>query len=207
MKVKILNKTKSNNTEVVIKDEIFGIDPKEDVILRVLKWQLANRQQGSHKVKSRSEVKSTTAKMYRQKGGGRARHGASSVVQFRGGGVVHGPVPRSHSQKLPKKIRILGLKSALSEKAKNNNILIFNIEKISKKTSEIVKIFSKEGMSKVLLVCGQNDKQDDLNLAIRNVPLVDMINQIGLNVYDVVKKDHILFTEEGLKEFEDRLSK
>ena len=207
MKVKILNKTKSNNTEVVIKDEIFGIDPKEDVILRVLKWQLANRQQGSHKVKSRSEVKSTTAKMYRQKGGGRARHGASSVVQFRGGGVVHGPVPRSHSQKLPKKIRILGLKSALSEKAKNNNILIFNIEKISKKTSEIVKIFSKEGISKILLVFGKNDKQDDLNLAIRNVPLVDTINQIGLNVYDVVKKDHILFTEEGLKEFEDRLSK
>ena len=207
MKVKTLNKTKSNNTEVVIKDEIFGIEPKKDAILRVLNWQLAKRQQGSHKVKSRSEVKSTTAKMYRQKGGGRARHGAASVVQFRGGGVVHGPVSRSHSHKLPKKIRILGLKSALSEKAKNNNILIFSIEKISKKTSEIVKIFSKEGMSKVLLVFGKNDKQDDLNLAIRNVPLVDMINQIGLNVYDVVKKDHILFTEEGLKEFEDRLSK
>ena len=207
MKVKTLNKSKSNNTEVVIKDEIFGIDPKKDVILRVLNWQLAKRQQGNHKVKSRSEVKSTTAKMYRQKGGGRARHGAASVVQFRGGGVVHGPVPRSHSHKLPKKIRILGLKSALSEKAKNNNILIFNIEKISKKTSEIVKIFSKEGMSKILLVFGKNDKQDDLNLAIRNVPLVDTINQIGLNVYDVVKKDHILFTEEGLKEFEDRLSK
>ena len=206
MKVKTLNKTKSNNTEVVIKDEIFGIDPKKDVILRVLNWQLAKRQQGSHKVKSRSEVKSTTAKMYRQKGGGRARHGAASVVQFRGGGVVHGPVSRSHSHNLPKKIRILGLKSALSEKAKNNNILIFSIEKISKKTSEIVKIFSKEGMSKVLLVFGKNDKQDDLNLAIRNVPLVDTINQIGLNVYDVVKKDHILFTEEGLKEFEDRLS-
>ena len=207
MKVKTLNKAKSNNSEVVIKDEIFGIDPKKDIILRVLNWQLAKRQQGNHKVKSRSEVKSTTAKMYRQKGGGRARHGAASVVQFRGGGVVHGPVPRSHSHKLPKKIRILGLKSALSEKAKNNNILIFNIEKISKKTSEIVKIFSKEGMSKILLVFGKNDKQDDLNLAIRNVPLVDTINQIGLNVYDVVKKDHILFTEEGLKEFEDRLSK
>ena len=207
MKVKTLNKTKSNNTEVVIKDDIFGIDPKKDVILRVLNWQLAKRQQGSHKVKSRSEVKSTTAKMYRQKGGGRARHGAASVVQFRGGGVVHGPVSRSHSHKLPKKIRILGLKSALSEKAKNNNILIFNIEKISKKTSEIVKIFSKEGISKVLLVFGKNDKQGDLNLAIRNVPLVDTINQIGLNVYDVVKKDQILFTEEGLKEFEDRLSK
>ena len=108
---------------------------------------------------------------------------------------------------LPKKIRVLGLKSALSQKAKNNNVLIFNIDKISKKTSEIVKTFSKEGIHKVLLVFGKDDKQDDLNLAIRNVPLADTINQIGLNVYDVLKKDHILFTEQGLKEFEDRLSK
>ena len=207
MKVKSLNKTKSDNSDFIIKDEIFGIVPNENVILRVLNWQLAKKQQGKHKVKSRSEVKSTTAKMYRQKGGGRARHGASSVVQFRGGGVVHGPVPRSHSHKLPKKIRVLGLKSALSQKAKNNNILIFNIDKISKRTSEIVKIFSKEGIKKVLLVFGKDDKLDDLNLAIRNVPLAESINQIGLNVYDILKMDHILFTEQGLKEFEDRLSK
>ena len=207
MKVKTLNKTKSDSTEVVIKDEIFDIDPNENAILRVLNWQLAKKQQGNHKVKSRSEVKSTTAKMYRQKGGGRARHGASSVVQFRGGGVVHGPVQRSHAHKLPKKIRVLGLKSALSQKAKNNNVLIFNIDKISKKTSEIVKIFSKEGIKKVLLVLGKDDKQDELILAIRNIPLADTINQVGLNVYDVLKKDHILFTKQALKEFEDRLSK
>ena len=207
MKVKTLNKTKSNDSEIIIKNEIFGINPNEDVILRVLNWQLAKRQQGNHKVKSRSEVKSTTAKMYRQKGGGRARHGASSVVQFRGGGVVHGPVSRSHSHKLPKKIRILGLKSALSQKARNNNVMIFNVDKISKRTSEIVKVFTKEGIKKVLLVFGKDDKQDDLNLAIRNVPLADTINQLGLNVYDVLIKDQILFTEKGLKEFEDRLSK
>ena len=207
MQVKSLNKSKSKNSDFIIKDEIFGIEPNKNVILRVVNWQLSKRQQGNHKVKSRSEVKSTTAKMYRQKGGGRARHGAASVVQFRGGGVVHGPLPRSHSHKLPKKIRLLGLKSALSQKAKNNNILIFNIEKISKKTSEIVKIFSQEGLRKVLLVFGKNDKQDDLSLAIRNIPLADAINQVGLNVYDVLKKDHILFTKEGLKELEDRLSK
>lgn len=207
MKVKSLNKSKSKNSDFTIKDEIFGIEPNKNVILRVVNWQLSKRQQGNHKVKSRSEVKSTTAKMYRQKGGGRARHGAASVVQFRGGGVVHGPLPRSHSHKLPKKIRLLGLKSALSQKAKNNNILIFNIEKISKKTSEFVKTFSQEGLKKVLLVFGKNDKQDDLSLAIRNIPLADAINQVGLNVYDVLKKDHILFTKEGLKELEDRLSK
>ena len=143
MRVKSLNKSKSKNSDFTIKDEIFGIEPNKNVILRVVNWQLSKRQQGNHKVKSRSEVKSTTAKMYRQKGGGRARHGAASVVQFRGGGVVHGPLPRSHSHKLPKKIRLLGLKSALSQKAKNNNILIFDIEKISNKTSEIVKTFFK----------------------------------------------------------------
>ena len=207
MKVKTLNKAKSNDADTSIKDDIFGIDPRDDAISRVLNWQLAKRQQGNHKVKSRSEVKSTTAKMYRQKGGGRARHGAASVVQFRGGGVVHGPVTRSHSHKLPKKVRVLGLKSVLSQKAKSNNILIFNVEKITNKTSEIIKIFSKEGLKNVLLVFGKDDKMDDLNLAIRNVPLADIINQVGLNVYDVLKKGHILFTEKGLKEFEDRLSK
>ncbi len=205
MKVKTLNKTKSNNSDITVKDEIFGINPNENAILRVLNWQLAKRQQGNHKVKSRSEVKSTTAKMSRQKGGGRARHGAPSVVQFRGGGVVHGPLTRSHSHKLPKKIRILGLKSALSQKAKNDNILVFNLEKISNKTSEIIKIFTTKGLKKVLLVFGKKDKQDNLKLALSNVPLADAINQIGLNVYDVLKKDHILFTEEGLKEFEDRI--
>ena len=205
MKVKVLNKSKSNSSDFNIKDEIFGIDPNEGVILRVLKWQLAKKQQGSHKVKSRSEVKSTTAKMYRQKGGGRARHGPPSVVQFRGGGVVHGQVPRSHSHKLPKKIRVLGLKSALSKKAKDNSIMIFNLEKIKFKTSEISKILISEGKKKVLFVVGNNDKSEDLKLAIRNIPLSDLINQIGLNVYDILKKDQILFTEHGLKEFQDRL--
>ena len=205
MKVKTLNKTKSNNSDSIIKDEIFGIVPNEGVILRVLNWQLAKKQQGNHKVKSRSEVKSTTAKCTDKKGG-RARPVLHQLFNFE---VVccSGPVPRSHSHNLPKKIRILGLKSVLSQKAKDNNILIFNIEKITKKTSEIVKIFSKEGLKKFLIVFGSDDKKDDLNLAIRNVPLADMINQIGLNVYDILKKDHILFTEKGLKEFEDRLSK
>ena len=98
---------------------MFGVAPRGDIVARVVKWQLAKRRAGTHKVKSRSEVSATTAKMFKQKGTGRARHGASSVVQFRGGGVVHGPIPRSHAYKLPKKIRDLGLKSALSKKAKN----------------------------------------------------------------------------------------
>ncbi len=205
MKVKILNKADSNSKEFTIRDDIFAINPNEKAILRVLNWQLAKKQQGTHKVKSRSEVKSSTAKIYRQKGGGRARHGAPSVVQFRGGGVVHGPVSRSHSHKLPKKIRKLGLKSVLSQKAKDDNIMIINVEKIKNKTSDLVKILSGQKNKKVLVVVGNNDKYKNLNLAIRNIPLTDLINQIGLNVYDVLNKDHILFTEHGLSEFQSRL--
>ena len=118
LKVKTINILKNKGTDFDIKDDIFDIDPRVDIISRVVRWQLTKKRSGNHKVKSRSEIRSTNAKIYRQKGTGRARHGPSSVVQFRGGGVVHGPVVREHSHKLPKKIRVLGLKSALSLKAK-----------------------------------------------------------------------------------------
>ena len=106
MKLKSLNIFKSKEKDFNVSDGIFDIEPRKDIIARVVRWQLAKKRSGNHKVKSRSEVKSTTAKIYRQKGTGRARHGPSSVVQFRGGGVVHGPVVRNHSHKLPKKIRL-----------------------------------------------------------------------------------------------------
>ncbi len=203
MKIEAINNSKLNS--IVLNNEIFGINPNNDVILRVVKWQLAKKQTGNHKVKSRSEVKSTTAKMFKQKGTGRARHGASSVVQFKGGGVVHGPVVRSHSFKLPKKIRVLGLKSILSQKAKENNVKIFDISNIKIKTSELVKIFNKNGKKKLLIVCSMSDKIDKLKLAIGNIPLTDLISQIGLNVYDILKKDQVLFTEQALEDFQNRI--
>lgn len=203
MKVETLNNPKLKSVD--LNDSIFGIIPKQDIILRVVKWQLSKKQSGTHKVKSRSEVKSTTAKMFRQKGTGRARHGASSVVQFRGGGVVHGPIVRSHSHKLPKKIRVLGLKSILSQKAKENNIKIFELDNIKSKTSGISKLFNNNGKQKFLIVCGAEDKIQNLKKATSNIPLTDLIYQIGLNVYDVLKNDQILFTEQGLKDFENRI--
>ena len=121
MKVKSVNLTKNKQKDFNIRDDIFDIEPRADVIARGVRWQLSKKRTGNHKVKSRSEVKASTAKIYRQKGTGRARHGPPSVVQFRGGGAVHGPVVRGHAHKLPKKIKILGLKSALSLKAKNGN--------------------------------------------------------------------------------------
>ena len=138
MKVNVIDISSKASGTASLNDAIFGLEPRKDILHRTVLYQLAKRRAGTHKVKNRAEITATTKKMYKQKGGGRARHGAASVVQFRGGGVVHGPLPRSHSHKLPKKIRLLGLKSALSQKAKNNNILIsqINLNKISeKKTS------------------------------------------------------------------------
>ena len=113
--LKSIGNKKTNNIELA--DSVFGITPREDIIARVVKWQLAKRRSGTHKVKSRSEIAKSGAKMFRQKGTGRARHGAASVSQFRGGGIVHGPVVRDHSHSLPKKVRKLGLRSVLSAKA------------------------------------------------------------------------------------------
>ena len=205
MKVKTLNKTKSNNSEVVIKDEIFGIDPNEDVILRVLNWQLAKKQQGNHKVKSRSEVKSTTAKMYRQKGGGRARHGASSVVQFRGGGVVHGPVVRSHGHKLNKKIRKLGLKSALSSKVKNDNLIIVDKLDCDGKTSSLKKMFVSLKINSCCII-QNNDASDTFVRAIKNIPNSIVISELGANVYDILKHKKLIITESAIKKLEERLT-
>ena len=119
MKVKVTTLESKAAGDITLSDNVFAITPRSDIVARVVNWQLAKRRAGTHKVKSRGEITRTTAKMYRQKGTGRARHGAASVVQFRGGGVVHGPVVRDHGHALPKKIRKLGLRSALSATSSN----------------------------------------------------------------------------------------
>ncbi len=205
MKINVINLNKSKQEEIEIRDDIFAIKPRGDIISRVVRWQLSKKQSGLHKVKSRSEVKSTSAKMFRQKGTGRARHGPNSVVQFRGGGVVHGPTYRSHAHKLPKKIRILGLKSALSIKAKTGNLKILEDQKYENKTSLFKKSLDKNSLSNFLLVFGKNDNDLKLGLQVRNLKNIDVISQIGLNVYDIIKKDKIVFTKIGIKEFEERL--
>ena len=205
MKLKSLNIIKNKEKDFSVSDKIFSIAPRPDIIARVIRWQLSKKRMGNHKVKSRSEVSSSTAKIYRQKGTGRARHGPSSVVQFRGGGVVHGPVVRDHAHKLPKKIRILGLKSALSIKAKKGNLNILENEKFDGKTKVFKNAMIKSSLSNLLIVISNKDDQKKMSYAIRNIPNVDLISQIGLNVYDIVKKDNILITEHALLEIEERL--
>ena len=205
MKLKSLNIFKSKEKDFNVSDGIFDIEPRKDIIARVVRWQLAKKRSGNHKVKSRSEVKSTTAKIYRQKGTGRARHGPSSVVQFRGGGVVHGPVVRNHSHKLPKKIRLLGLKSALSIKAKGGNLNILENDKFDGKTKTFKKAFNKSSLKNILIVASKKDDEKNIHFAIKNLPNVDLISQIGLNVYDIVKKEYLLITEQAISEIEERL--
>ena len=205
MKVKSVNLIKNKQKDFNLRDDIFDIEPRADVIARVVRWQLSKKRTGNHKVKSRSEVKASTAKIYRQKGTGKARHGPPSVVQFRGGGVVHGPVVRTHNHKLPKKIKTLGLKSALSLKAKNGDLSILENEKLETKTKILKKSFDNLKINNLLIVIGTSEEQSALDLSLKNIPNVDLIKQIGLNVYDLMKKDSVLITENAVKELEDRL--
>ena len=205
MKVKSVNLIKNKQKDFNLRDDIFDIEPRADVIARVVRWQLSKKRTGNHKVKSRSEVKASTAKIYRQKGTGKARHGPPSVVQFRGGGVVHGPVVRTHNHRLPKKIKTLGLKSALSLKAKNGNLSILENEKLETKTKILKKSFDNLKINNLLIVTGTSEEQSALDLSLKNIPNVDLIKQIGLNVYDLMNKDSVLITENAVKELEDRL--
>ena len=205
MKVKSVNLIKNKQKDFNLRDDIFDIEPRADVIARVVRWQLSKKRTGNHKVKSRSEVKASTAKIYRQKGTGKARHGPPSVVQFRGGGVVHGPVVRTHNHRLPKKIKTLGLKSALSLKAKNGNLSILENEKLETKTKILKKSFDNLKINNLLIVIGTSEEQSALDLSLKNIPNIDLIKQIGLNVYDLMKKDSVLITENAVKEIEDRL--
>jgi len=205
LKVKLVDLLKNKQKDYNINDDIFSIEPRSDIISRVVRWQLSKKRTGNHKVKSRSEIRSTTAKIYRQKGTGKARHGPPSVVQFRGGGVVHGPLVRDHSHKLPKKIRLLGLKSALSIKARNGNLNILENAEFDNKTKTFKNLLDKLKIDNLLIVIGSEEDKEKLLKIINNIPNIDLIKQLGLNVYDLMKKENVLITEKAIKELEERL--
>ena len=140
MDIKITTLSGKAAGEVKLSDEIFGLDPREDILQRVIRWQLAKKQQGTHKAKGRAEIARTGAKMYKQKGTGRARHHSARAPQFRGGGKAHGPVVRSHEHDLPKKVRALGLKHALSAKAKSESLIIIDDLKLSRPAAKVADI-------------------------------------------------------------------
>ena len=194
--------------DITLADAVFGVVPRADIVARVVKWQLAKRRAGTHKVKSRSEVAMTTAKMFKQKGTGRARHGTAAVVQFRGGGVVHGPVVRDHGHALPKKVRQLGLRSALSTKAAEGKLVVVDklasTGKFGGKTAKLRDQLMKLGAKNALIVGGAELDTAFLRAA-RNIPLVDVLPQQGVNVYDILRRDVLVLSKEAATHLEERL--
>ena len=204
LKIKSLNISNKSVNEITLNKKIFGIVPREDIVARVIRWQLAKRRLGNHAVQTRSQVKMTTAKMYKQKGTGKARHGSGSVSQFRGGGMAHGPVVHSHSHSLNKKARKLGLKSALSNKFKLGKLIILEISKSDGKTSSLKKSLDKMGINNALIISG-NDVDDKFIKAAKNIRNLDILSHHGLNVYDIIKKDNLIIIDDALKLIEERL--
>jgi len=189
---------------VELDDAIFGLEPRADILHRVVRWQRNNAQAGTHKVKTRSEVKYSTKKIYRQKGTGGARHGARSAPIFRGGGVYKGPTPRSHGHDLTKKFRKLGLKHALSSKAATGNLVILdNADLKDAKTSQLAKAVKEQGWKRVLII--DAEVNDNFARAASNISGVDILPTMGANVYDILKRDTLVITKAGIEALEARL--
>ncbi len=205
LKIKSLNLNNNSGKEIKLDENIFGISPRTDIMARVIRWQLAKRRLGNHSVKSRSEIKMTTAKMYKQKGTGKARHGSGSVSQFRGGGRAHGPVVHSHSFSLNKKVRKLGLKSALSDKFRNGKLVILDGSKCDGKTSSLKKKLDKMGLGKTLVISGTKIETNFVKAA-NNIKNLDLLPYVGINVYDIVNKENLIIIDDALKFVEERLS-
>ena len=189
---------------VQLSDEIFGLEPRKDIIQRCVQWQLNKRQAGTHKVQGRADVWRTGKKMYKQKGTGGARHGSARVPQFRGGGRAFGPVVRSHATDLPKKVRVLALKHALSAKAKDDGIIIIEALNVKDaKTKALRSQFEKLGLSNALLIDGA-ELAVDVRTAARNIPNIDVLPVAGINVYDIMRRHKLVLTRAAVDALEAR---
>ena len=204
MELKVTTLEGKEAGSVQLSDAIFGLDPRKDIIQRCVNWQLAKRQRGTHKTKGRAEIWRTGKKMYAQKGTGGARHGSARVPQFRGGGRAFGPLVRSHAIDLPKKVRALALKHALSSKAKDGGIIV--IEKATAKdakTSGLAKQFGKLGLENALIIDGA-EIDANFRSAARNIPNIDVLPVQGINVYDILRRKTLVLTKAALDALEAR---
>src|SRR5579872_6289701 len=189
---------------VQLSDGIFGLEPRADIIQRCVQWQLNKRQAGTHKSQGRADVWRTGKKMYKQKGTGGARHGSARVPQFRGGGRAMGPVVRSHAFDLPKKVRALALRHALSAKAKDGAIIVWeNAEVAEPKTKSLRASFDKAALKSALIVDGAK-VQDNFAKAARSIPEIDVLPAQGVNVYDIVRREKLVLTKAAIDALEAR---
>jgi len=204
MKLDVIKLDGGKAGSVNLDEALFGLEPRADILHRVVRWQRNNAQAGTHKVKTRSEVKYSTKKIYRQKGTGGARHGARSAPIFRGGGIYKGPVVRSHGHDLPKKVRALGLKLALSAKAKAGELVVIDEAAGAMKTSALAKQVSAMGWKRALIIDGASVNEDFMQAA-RNIEGLDILPSMGANVYDILKRDTLVITKAGIEALEARL--
>ncbi len=206
MEHKIMSLAGKSSGKIELKQELFGLEPRQDIIQRMVRYQLAKRRSGTHDVKNRSEIRGSGRKIVRQKGSGGARHSTRKVNIFRGGGRAFGPTPRSHAFKLPKKVRALALKHALSAKAKANDILILDKAELKEpKTALLKKMFDKIGLDNALIIDGAQ-LDDNFAKASKNIPLIDVLPVQGINVYDILRRKKLVLTKAAIAGLEERLS-
>jgi large subunit ribosomal protein L4 len=190
--------------DIELAEEVFGLPVRRDILARVVNWQLAKRRAGTHKTKGISEISGTTKKPYKQKGTGRARQGSLLSPQFRGGAVIFGPVVRSHEFSLQKKVRRLGLKTALSAKQAEGKLIVIDAARVDEaKTKALRARFAALGWDSVLIIDG--DLNEDFARAARNLPKVDVLPEKGANVYDILRRDTLVLTRDAVQQLEARL--
>jgi len=208
MKLKVIDINNKPKGEIELDDatfnDIFGRVVRKDILARVVNWQLAKRRSGNHKTKEIGDVSGTTKKPYAQKGTGRARQGSLRSPQFRGGATIFGPVVRSHAHDLPKKVRTLGLKTALSAKAKEGKLIVLDSVGSDAKTKDVAEKFSALGWKSVLLIEGPA-VTEGFARAARNIPHVDVLPQQGANVYDILRRDTLVLTKDAVQHLVERL--
>lgn len=205
MEAKVTSLDAKSAGTIQLADEVFGLPPRADILQRMVVWQLAKRRAGTHKSKTYGEVEGSTRKIVRQKGSGGARHGGIRAPQFRGGGKAFGPVPRSHAHELPKKVRKLALKTALSAKLAEGRLMVLDEAKLAEGRSKVLSDkLGKLGIGSALLIDGP---QLDVNLvrAASNLPQLDVLPQQGANVYDILRRDMLLLTRSAVEHLEARL--
>jgi large subunit ribosomal protein L4 len=204
MKLDVINLDGSSAGSLELGDVVFGLEPRADILHRVVRWQRNNAQAGTHKVKTRRETSYSTKKIYRQKGTGGARHGDRNAPIFRKGGIYKGPTPRSHGHELPKKVRKLGLKLALSAMAKSGSLVIIENAETDGKTSALAKQVKNLGWKRALVIDGAF-VNEGFARAARNIEGLDVLPSVGANVFDILKRDTLVITKAGVEALEARL--
>ena len=205
MKCDVIDLANKKTGSINLDEGIFGLEVRKDLLARAVKWQLSRRQAGTHKTKERNEVNGTRSKPFRQKGTGRARQGFARAAQMRGGGITFGPRVRSHAVDMPKKVRRLALKTALSAKQADGKLVIIDSSEIkSPKTQDFAKHLNTLGWGKALIIDG-TDVNDNLAKAARNIIGLDVVPSVGANVYDILRRDTLVLTKDAVDQLTERL--